>query len=677
MRSEATRSGAGPRALAVALLGSATACSAGAGAAPATSTTAAAPGEGRPACQDFFRHVNRDWLARAVIPADAARWGVRDAMRDQTRSVLHQILESIRTTTARGTTEAVVATFYRTCLAAERDDGGVAVLRGELARIDAVGSRAALTRAVARLHRQGVPVLFSLAAAQDATQATRVIADVTPVGALGLPDRDDYLGNDATTRTAYRDLVARMLELSGLPAGAARSGAGRVLALETSLARASLTIAERQDPAALDHPMDLARLAALTPRWPWPAYLRAMGQPDLTVVNIQEPRYLAAVDDLMDSVPLDDWKIYLRWRLAAALAAHLGPAFAAEDFRFAALLGGAPSPPARWKVCVGVTDETLGEALGRLYVEREFPPRARADMLALVRNVVAAFRDDLATLPWMGAETRRQARAKLDAFAIKIGHPEVWRDDSALAVSDGPFAANLIRAREHETIRQLAKIGRPVDRDEWLQTPPTVDAYFDYRLNKASFPAGLLQPPYFDPDGDPAANYGAIATVIGHELTHGFDDTGRRFDAAGNLRDWWTPADAAAYAARAARLVDQYQAYSVGGGLHIDGRQTLSENIADLGGVRLAYAAMERALRDEPRTGGPSPARRFFLAYARSWAGLFRPEALRAFVRTNTHSPFPWRVNGPLANMPEFARAFGCRPGDPMVRPAAVRARIW
>ncbi len=584
--------------LAAALLGSVASCSAAAGS--TSPPPAARARDERPACQDFYRYANREWLARAVIPPDASRWSVRDAMRERTRAVLHEILESIRTTpSAEATSEAKVATFYRTCMDAERADaGGAAALRDEMVRIDAIDSHAALERAIARLHRQGVPALFSFSAVQDAKRSTQVIADAGPVGVLGLPDRDYYVATDAAAAaigTAYETHVARMLELGGVAGGAARQGAGRVVAIETSLAESSLTIAGRQDPAALYHPMDLARLAALTPRWSWPAYLHAVGLPDVRVVNVQEPRYFSAVGGLLRSVPLDDWKVYLRWRLVALTAPHVGPAFAAEDVRFAALLGGAPEPPARWKVCLATTDELLGEALGRLYVARRFPPRARAEMRALVDNVVAVFRDDLAILPWMGQETRRQALAKLGSFAIKIGHAEVWRDYSGLSFEEGPFLTNLIRAREFETARQLAKIGEPIDRDEWLQTPPTVDAYFDYRLNKASFPAGLLQPPYFDPDGDQAANYGAIATVIGHELTHGFDDTGRRFDAAGNLRDWWTPADAAAYAGRAARLVDQYQGYAVDGDLHIDGRQTLSENIADLGGVRLAYAAMERA----------------------------------------------------------------------------------
>jgi putative endopeptidase len=579
----------------------------------------------RVACQDFYQYANRDWLSTATIPPDATHWGVRDEMRESARAVLREILESPRATDPpAGTSEWKVRHFYASCMDSARAEAeGAKPLQEELARIDAIGSRDALENEIARLHRADVSAAFYFTAAQDAKHSSEVIADASPNTVLGLPDRDYYLRTDPVserTREAYVAHVARTLVLSGLPKAAAEARASRVMAMETMLAGASMTITEQRDPAAVYHKMTVPQLAALTPTWSWPAYFRAIGRPDLTVVNITEPKFFAAVDGMLRSTPLEDWKGYLRFRYTARAAPYLSSAFVDEDFRFAAVLGGARALPPRWKRCLSITDELLGEALGRLYVERAFRPEAKARMLTLVQNVVAVFRESLSALPWMSEATRRQALAKLDSFTIKIGYPDTWRDYSALSVRDGSFWSNIVSAREFETARQLAKIGRPVDRDEWLQTPSMVDAYFDQNLNKVSFTAGLLQPP-----------------------------------------------------------VDQYDRYGVLDDLHIDGKQTLSENIADIGGVKLAYAALERALRGKPRAivDGMTPEQRFFLAYARSWRTVHRPEFLRTYLQTNTHAPDAWRVLGPISNMPEFAQAFECHATDPMVRPDAARAQIW
>ena len=583
------------------------------------------------ACRDFYQYANRDWLATATIPPDEERWSARLEMKQRALGVLHDILESLRTTPApAGTLEAVLGQFYGTCMDAARADAdGAAPLRDQLARIDAIDTKASLAREVSRLHLEGTAAVFAFAGAQDRRNATEVIAEASPTDILGLPDRDYYLraGADTeTVRTAYVAHIARTLALTGVAEPGSQAQAKRVMAFETALARGSLTVTEQQDPTAVQHPMTRAELDALMPAWSWQLYLEVVGRPDIATINLTQPSYFAAIDALVRTAPLDDWKAYLRWRVAAQAAPYLSSAFVDEDFRYAAQLGGVQQLAPRWRRCVAVTDELLGEAIGRLYVAKEFPPAAKASATALAGNVRATLREQLATLDWMTAATRQRAIAKLDAMVIQMGYPDAWRDHAALATAPGPFWSNVVAARRFEAARQLAKIGRPVDRNEWLQTPAAVDGYYDDRLNRASVAAGLLQPPYFDPGGDLAANYGALGVMVGHELTHGFDARGRRFDARGSLRDWWAPEDEREYLRRAQLLIDQFNGYVVIDGMHIDGQQTLSENLADLGGLEIAYAALQRALRDQPRTliGGLTPEQRFFVAYARSWRSAYR-----------------------------------------------------
>jgi predicted metalloendopeptidase len=663
-------------------------CAAACSRRPPAAPAAADPGL---ACTDFYRYANRAWLASAEIPADEERWGVREDMRRRTGDKLHAILESLRAAPQPpGSLEAKLGVFYGTCMDVRRaDSDGAGPLQSQLVRIDAIDARDDLVPEIGRLHQEGIPALFGFTAAQDPRRSTDVIAeagawsvegDTTDI--LGLPDRDAYLraGADAERlRAEYVAHIARTLALSGLTRPEASARAARVLAFETALASAAMTVAERQDPVALQHPMTRAELAAATPGWSWPRYFASIGRSDIQIVNLTEPRYFAAISDLLRHAPLDDWKAYLRWRVAARAAPDLGSAFVDEDFQFSAVLGGAREPLPRWRSCIAITDELLGEALGRLYVEREFPPAAKQRANALAHSVIATVRDELTTLPWMTEPTRRQALAKLDAFVITMGYPDAWRDYTALAVQPGPFWSNVLSARRFETAHQLAKIGRPVDRNEWLQSPYAVDGHFDERLNRANIAAGLLQPPYFDIAGDDAANYATIGTTVAHELIHGFDARGRKFDGWGNLRDWWAPADEEQYLRQAGLVVDQYGRFVPIDDLHIDGARTLSENLADVFGVKLAYAAMKRALRNQPQTaiGGATPDQRFFVAYARAWAAVYRPEYLRQLLRTNTHSPAAWRVIGPLEDLPEFAAAFGCGPGSPMVRPAELRPKLF
>jgi putative endopeptidase len=405
-----------------------------------------------------------------------------------------------------------------------------------------------------------------------------------------------------------------------------------------------------------------------------------MGVPITSAVNVSQPEFVKALDAMVSRVPLDDWKAYLRWRVVDGAAPALSSAFVNEDFRMRQVLTGAKELLPRWKRCLQATDRSMGEALGQAYVEKTFTPAAKARALEMVQNLEAVLRDRLTSLDWMSESTRQQAIVKLDAIINKIGYPDKWRDYSALTVARRPFVLNQLAATEFERKRTLAKVGKPVDRSEWGMTPPTVNAYYSPTFNEIVFPAGILQPPFFDPNVDDAVNYGAMGAVIGHEMTHGFDDQGRQFDAKGDLRDWWTPADAAEYKKRAQLVVHQFNGYIGVDTLHVNGQLTLGENIADLGGLKIAYAAMERAMATKgrpPLIDGWTPEQRFFLSWARIWRRNVRPEAARQALITDPHSPSKWRVNGPLSNMPEFTRAFGCQAGDPMVRPDSVRAQIW
>ncbi|HTM58585.1 MAG TPA: M13 family metallopeptidase, partial [Candidatus Udaeobacter sp.] len=516
---------------------------------------------------------------------------------------------------------------------------------------------------------------------QDFKNSTATIAFLSQ-GGLGLPDRDYYFRADSQStalRSAYRIHIERTLALSGIPAAESRPAAERILGLETALAAASRTNVEVRDPKSNYHAMSRSQLAALSPRVAWKEYFGALGTPELGTLNVAQPGFFHALDSLWSAVPLEDWKLYLRWHAARFASPWLSSAFVNENFSFESRLTGEKELKPRWKRCMAATDVALGEALGRQFVARYFTPATRQRALAMIGNLEAALRERLGTLEWMSDSTRTQALAKLRAFQRKIGYPDRWRDYSRLSVAPGSFLANRENAEGFEFRRRLAKIGKPVDRTEWTMTPPTVNAYYNSSMNEIVFPAGILQPPFFDPQADDAFNYGGIGTVIGHEMTHGFDDRGRQFDAAGNLRDWWTPADADRFKARAGRIIDQFNGYVAVDTVHVNGRLTTGENIADLGGLAIAYRAYQhaRAGHPEPVVDGFTGDQRFFLAFAQIWREQVRPELARQDAATNPHSPGRWRVNGPLSNLPEFARAFGCREGDAMVRADDLKVRIW
>lgn len=675
------------------------------GNAPASATGAAgcfsAPGDSQPPnahgfdlsnldrgikpCDDFFLFGGGGWIKSNPIPPEYPSWGTFNRLADHNLEILRGILESeTPANTKPGSNERKIGDFYASCMdEAEIEKQGMAPLAPELARIAAIRSFAKLEKEVARLHSQGVNVLFGFGSEQDFKNSGQEIAAVSQ-GGLGLPDRDYYTRTDDKSkelRDAYVQHVQKMLELAGDSPANAAAEAKAVMALETRLAQASMTRVDRRDPDKVYHKMSTADLKLLAPHFAWKGYLAQAGLGKPGEINVEQPDFLKGMDAELAGVSLAEWKTYLRWHLIHSMAAALPGKFVEEDFNFyRKTLTGAKEILPRWKRCVRATDTFLGEALGQAYVAKAFPPEAKASALAMVKNLLAVLREDLATLDWMGPETRKQAIAKLDAIGLKIGYPDKWRDYSALSIDRGPYALNVIRGEEFEFHRDVAKIGRPVDRTEWGMTPPTVNAYYNPSMNEIVFPAGILQPPFFDADRDDALNYGGIGAVIGHEMTHGFDDQGRKFDAQGNLRDWWTPEDMKNFQDRAECIVKQFDGYEVEPGLHENGKLVVGESIADLGGFTLSFRAFEKTLAGKPsapEVDGFTPEQRFFLGAAQVWASSIRPEYARLLTNTDPH-PLPhFREMGSLSNMPAFEKAWACKEGDQMVRPEALRCHIW
>jgi putative endopeptidase len=636
------------------------------------------------ACDDFFEYANGGWLKRTTIPASYTSYGSFNTLADKNNDVLREILETAaRDKNAKqGTPTQKLGAYYATCMdSAAADNAGITPVAADLKAINKLTSAGQIVPVVARLHVASTPALFGLGAAPDAKKSTEVIASLRQ-GGLTLPDREYYTKTDDRSvklRQDYVEHVAKTFTLAGESAAQAERDAQAVMEIETALASASMSRVAMRDPNAVYHRMTFDSLQKLTPRIDWKSYLAARGVSRNAPVNVAQPDFIIAVNDMLRSMPLSSWKAYLRWHVLDDAAPWLGRTMNAESFRFGALISGAKEQQPRWKRCLAVTNASLGELLGQAYVEKTFTPEAKERALKMVENLQAALRERLTTLSWMSDSTRAQAMTKLAAFTKKIGYPEQWRDYSALQIKRQSFAANASAAAKWSVARNIAKIGKPVDRKEWGMTPPTVNAYYSPSFNEIVFPAGILQPPFFDPNADDAVNYGGMGAVIGHEMTHGFDDQGRQFDAQGNLRDWWTTGDASQYKTRAQLVSNQFDAYTVADGVHVNGSLTLGENIADLGGLTIAYAALQKSLENK-RYGlidGFSPDQRFFLAWAQIWRSMTRPETERMLVATNPHAPGKWRVNGPLSNMPEFARAFSCQATDRMVRPDSVRAQIW
>ena len=637
------------------------------------------------ACDNFFQYANGGWVARNPVPPAYARWGAFEELAQKNQEVLKDILEAA-SNNKRGkpkSLEQKIGDFYSSCMdEAKIEAAGIKPLESEFQLINAINDANSLQDQIARMQNMGFRVAFGLGAAQDFKKSTDVIAQAVQ-GGLGLPDRDYYTKDDDRSkqiRDAYTKHVAKMFELAGDPADKAAEEAKTVFAMEKKLAEASKTRIERRDPAANYHKLTRTELSELTPHFDWTRYLKNRGIPEVQLVNVGQPDFFKTFDAMIASVPLGDWKTYLRWHALNSAAALLSSAFEQEDFNFnGSVLSGTKELQPRWKRCVQGTDNVLGEALGQFYVEKTFTPEAKARAQRMVMNLIEALREDLATLKWMSDETRQRATAKLDAFARKIGYPDKWRNYEALSISRDAYAENVRRGAEFEVRRNLAKIGQPVNRTEWGMTPPTVNAYYNPSMNEIVFPAGIMQPPFYDPLADDAVNYGGMGAVIGHEMTHGFDDQGARFDASGNLADWWTESDYNSFRQRTDCVVKQFDAFEAEPGLHLQGKLVVGESVADLGGLTLAYRAFQKAQAGKPKKliDGFTPEQRFFLGWAQVWASSIRPEEARRRVITDPHPLGRFRVNGPLSNMPAFSEAFQCKVGDAMVRPPEQRCEIW
>ena len=625
-------------------------------------------------CVDFYQFACGGWQASHPIPSDRSNWATFDELQDRNDAKLHEILENAAAHPTDDTRK--IGDYYASCM---DETGinvkGVAPLQPMLDRIQTMANKSALPAVLATLHQIGTAGFFGVGSRPDIDNADVDLAIVGP-GGLGLPDRDYYFRDDARSvelRTKYVEHIGKMFELLGSPA----SNSATVMRVETALAKPQLDVVARREPKNVNHKMTLRDLQQLMPNFAWRDYLKAIGAPSFEMVNVTQPEYMKALDGMLSTLPLADIKEYLRWQLVRANAPMLPVAFVNENFRFyGTILRGTPELRPRWKRCVEFTDGDLGEALGKAYVAQNFGPQQKADTLAMVAAIEAALRADITTLTWMSEDTKKQALTKLSAVAHKIGYPDKWRDYGRLKIVRGDALGNSERANTFDFRRAIDRIGRKVDRSEWGMTPPTVNAYYNPTENNINFPAGILQPPFYYGNGDRATNFGAAGAVVGHELTHGFDDAGRHYDAKGNLKEWWKPEDAKRFEERAQCLVDEYNGFEIADA-KVNGKLTLGENTADNGGLRLALAAyMATAATQQDRTrDGFTPEQRLFIGFAQIWCENARPEAQRLRVQTNPHSPGKFRANGAVSNMPEFAKAFSCKADAPMVRQNACR--VW
>jgi putative endopeptidase len=644
---------------------------------PADIDTTVAPSE------DFFRYANGKWLARTEIPASEPVWGGFNEVIERNREVLRGIAdEAAKSGAPKGTVVQKVGDYWASGLDETAIEAAATTpIDPILAEIAALSDRAALPKLLSSLHLRRLNAGSITIVNQDPGDSTRYVAWLQQ-GGLGMPDRDYYLKDDdksAHIRREYVAHVTRILGLLGDDAERAGYGAATVLTLETRLARASMTRVDQRDPHRVYNRMTVADLTKRAP-WDWAAYFEGLGA-RAGDVNVRQPDFFAELARMLADTPLEQLRTYLRWHVVRSMASSLPAAFDNESFRFnSGVLQGVQEQRPRWKRVLDSMDGHMGEELGQLYVQKVFPPEAKKRVLELVEDLRAALAERIRSLEWMGDATKEQAQRKLSAFAVKMGYPDKWRDHAPLEVDRSSYAGNVLRANEWLMRRDLNKLGQPVDRTEWRMSPPTVNAYYNPLMNEIVFPAGILQPPFFFADGDDAVNYGAIGMVIGHEMSHGFDDSGSKYDADGNLKEWWQAEDRRAYEARTDLIVKQFEEYEPLPGTRINGKLTLGENIGDLGGIKIAWAAFRRAMERQGRPDpidGFTPEQRFFLGLAQSWRGKQRDEALRLRLTIDPHSPGHYRVIGPLANLPEFHEAFGCEPGTRMVRAQEVRPAIW
>jgi len=630
------------------------------------------------ACTDFYKFACGNWMAKNPVPADRSSWGRFDELQERNNETLKKILEGAPGADAGS---RKIGDYYASCMDESAINAkGAAPLDPLLKKVAALTSANALAPLVAELHTIGVKPFFNFGTEADFKDASVEMA-IADQGGMGLPDRDYYSRDDAKSmelRKQYVEHVGKMASLLGDPADRAAKSAEAVMKIETALAKAALDVVARRDPNQIYHKLSAAELQKLTPQFQWQQYFTGIGSPPIYALNVTEPDFFKAMGQTIADTPLDDLKAYLRWHIVHASAVILSAPFVNENFRFyGTQLTGAKELRPRWKRCVQYTDSDLGEALGQAFVKEAFGPQAKADTLRMVHELEAALEKDIRGLAWMTETTKKEALTKLQAISDKIGYPERWRDYSALTISRGDALGNSQRSNAFEFRRNLAKIGKPVDKTEWEMTPPTVNAYYNPLENNINFPAGILQPPFYSAKADAAVNFGGAGAVIGHELTHGFDDQGRQFDARGNLKDWWTPADAKAFEDRAQCFVDQYSSLTAVDDVKLNGKLTLGENTADNGGLRISLMAyLARAAKEPTGTiDGFTPEQRLFLGWGQVWCDNMRPELARMLAQTNPHSPGRERVNGVVSNMPEFQKAFACKAGSAMVR--STQCRVW
>jgi endothelin-converting enzyme/putative endopeptidase len=630
-------------------------------------------------CVDFYQFACGGWIASNPLPPDRRSFGRFAELQNRNFEILRQVLESPPANAGADSRKA--ADFYAACMDEPSiEQKALTPLTGELTMLDNLRNPDDLPVVLAHLHEVGVPTLFRYGPLTDPNDATRSIAGLDQAG-LSFPDRDYYVKTDERSKELRRQLVANVeatFKAAGAEGPAAAGAAKAVLAIETTLAEAALDRVRRREPSLQIHSTPLAQLQTLTPAFDWKKYVNATSSPKVQVMNVAWPDYFRALNTVIQTTPIDDIQAYLKWHLLHANAAMLPKAFVDADFDFfSRTLAGQQQPEPRWRRCVSDTDRRLGEALGKAFVEATFSAQAKADTLKMVQDIKNAMRQDIDSLPWMGGQTKKAAMAKLEAVEDRIGYPDEWRNYAGVRVAKDDALGNVQRAAAFERQRNLKKIGEPVDRREWEMTPPTVNAYYSPDRNNINFPAGILQPPFYRAGRDAAVNYGAVGGVIGHELTHGFDDQGRKFDREGNIRDWWTAEDAKAFEDRAGCVADQYSGYTVAGDTQINGHLTLGENTADNGGLRLALSAYLNGpgAKAKEKIDGFTPEQRVFLGWAQIWCENARPEAERLKAQINPHSSNRYRVNGPASNMPEFAKAFQCKPNAPMTRPNTCR--VW
>jgi predicted metalloendopeptidase len=634
-------------------------------------------------CVDFYQFACGGWIKNNPIPADRPIWSRFGELAERNRTVLRGILEDAAKATKRTANEQKIGDYYSTCVDQDSiNKKGIAVLKPEFDRIAALKDKAALPALMAHLHSQGINGLFGFYSGADFKNAKEVIAQADQ-GGLSLPDRDYYLKDDAKSvelRKQFSEHVANVFKLLGDAPGKATVEAGAVLAIETALAKSAMDRVERREPEKIYHKLSRQEWQTLTPSFSFATYLSDLGAPEFTALNVASPDFFKALDAELKTVSLDDLKTYLRWHLIHSQVEVLPEPFVDEDFNFyGKTLQGTKELQARWKRCVAAADGDLGEALGQVFVEKYYPPEAKARTLKMVNQLEAALHQDISELPWMSEVTKKQALVKLAAIQNKIGYPSKWRDYTALKIVRGDALGNSMRANAFETHRQLAKIGKPLDKQEWQMTPPTVNAYYNPTENDINFPAGILQPPFYDFKADDALNFGGMGAVIGHELTHGFDDEGALFDPEGNLKNWWTPEDEKAFKERTQCIVDEYDQFVAVDDVHVRGKLTLGENTADNGGLRIAYMALMKSLADAGKPAekidGFTPEQRLFIGWGQIWCQNQTDQMARLLALNNEHSPGQYRANGVVENMPEFQKAWGCKAGQPMVRQNACR--VW